>query len=394
MSSLQKGMFTSKLPPRSMLQDNGSNLTKRSRGPPTDFTPTTWDQYFSERSDVKVGDNQFRLYKVGSSGPLLLLLHGGGCSALSWALFAKIIVELAECQVVAMDLRGHGDSITTDDEDLSIETMTKDVVDVVLAAFPDVSSMVVMGHSMGGAVAVHVAHAQKLQQAMVGVVVIDVVEGTAVSALASMQCFLRSRPQAFQSLSDAVRWSLQSGQLKNAESAKVSMPGQIKNLKTNKTGVQELDCSKEKGVEREGEETFLTAEKDTILEEEVTEDGPQVQKNFKVPTSAKNYGWRVELRRSERFWPGWFAGLSKLFLSAHAQKLLLLANLDRLDTDLTVGQMQGKFEMHAFETVAGRVGHSVHEDVPDNVARVVATFLTRNKFAQSKGDFHGQMPCC
>lgn len=379
-----------------MLQANGSNSTKRTRlgGPPQDFTPITWDHYFTERSDVKVGDNQFRVYKVGTTGPLLLLLHGGGCSALSWALFAKIIVEMADCQVMAMDLRGHGDSITTDDEDLSIETMTKDVVDVVLAYAPDVDAMVVMGHSMGGAVAVHVAHAAPLERAILGVVVIDVVEGTALSALASMQCFLRSRPQSFQSLSEAVRWSLQSGQLKNAESAKVSMPGQIKNLKTNKTGVQELDCSKEKGVEREGEETFLTAEKDTILEEEdAAEDGTEVKKNFKVPTSAKNYGWRVELRRSERFWPGWFAGLSKLFLSAHAQKLLLLANLDRLDTDLTVGQMQGKFEMHAFETVQGRVGHSVHEDVPDSVARVVATFLTRNKFAQPKGDFHGQISC-
>ena len=30
---------------------------------------------------------KFRVYKSGSSGPLLLLLHGGGHSALSWAVF-------------------------------------------------------------------------------------------------------------------------------------------------------------------------------------------------------------------------------------------------------------------------------------------------------------------
>jgi hypothetical protein len=29
----------------------------------------------------------FRVYKSGSEGPVLLLLHGGGHSALSWAVF-------------------------------------------------------------------------------------------------------------------------------------------------------------------------------------------------------------------------------------------------------------------------------------------------------------------
>jgi hypothetical protein len=32
--------------------------------------------------------NCFHVYLRGSSGPVLLLLHGGGHSALSWALFA------------------------------------------------------------------------------------------------------------------------------------------------------------------------------------------------------------------------------------------------------------------------------------------------------------------
>lgn len=32
---------------------------------------------------------------------------------------------MAELRVVAMDLRGHGDSTTSDDLDLSIETLTR-----------------------------------------------------------------------------------------------------------------------------------------------------------------------------------------------------------------------------------------------------------------------------
>lgn len=83
-----------------------------------------------------------------------------------------------------------------------------------------------MGHSMGGAICVHLA-AMELLATLTGVVVIDVVEGTAMEALASMQAFLRSRPQTFKSIPQAIEWSVRSGQIRNVASAKVSMPGQI-----------------------------------------------------------------------------------------------------------------------------------------------------------------------
>ena len=51
--------------------------------------------------------------------------------------------------------------------------------------------------------------------------------------------------------------------------------------------------------------------------------------------------------------------------------MLLLAGIDRLDRDLTAGQMQGKFQMQ----VLPQAGHAVHEDVPDGMAEVLATFL-------------------
>lgn len=114
---------------------------------------------------------------------------------------------------------------------------------------------------------------------LAGLVVIDVVEGTAMDALSSMQSFLRSRPQNFNSLQNAIEWrsaqyhvipiifvaqcvytvdthkhtsvmclrspfsyhdsaychiinfrdfSVRSGQTRNVEAARVSMPGQVK----------------------------------------------------------------------------------------------------------------------------------------------------------------------
>lgn len=45
---------------------------------------------------------------VFSTGPLVVALHGGGFSALTWALFSKYLVEAADCQLLAFDQRGHG----------------------------------------------------------------------------------------------------------------------------------------------------------------------------------------------------------------------------------------------------------------------------------------------
>lgn len=54
---------------------------------------------------------------------------------------------------------------------------------------------------------------------------------------------------------------------------------------------------------------------------------------------------------------GWFQGLSKSFLTARTARLLILAGTDRLDKELMIGQMQGKFQM---EVVPG-VGHMLQE---------------------------------
>lgn len=62
---------------------------------------------------------------------------------------------------------------------------------------------------------------------------------------------------------------------------------------------------------------------------------------FFQTSSKHDYVWRIDLGKTEKYWRGWFHGLSNNFLNCRAQKLLLLANIDRLDRDLTVGQMQG-----------------------------------------------------
>lgn len=86
-------------------------------------------------------------------------------------------------------------------------------------------TLILMGHSLGGAVAVEVA---RLLPCVAGLIVIDVAEGTALESLSAMQSVLRGRPNIFRSIDEAILWSHKSGMVYNLDAAKISMPGQIK----------------------------------------------------------------------------------------------------------------------------------------------------------------------
>jgi pimeloyl-ACP methyl ester carboxylesterase len=54
---------------------------------------------------------------------------------------------------------------------------------------------------------------------------------------------------------------------------------------------------------------------------------------------------------------GWYEGLSTKFLTTRTARLLVLAGTDRLDDELMIGQMQGKFQL----VVVPGVGHMLQE---------------------------------
>ncbi|EMS52403.1 Protein phosphatase methylesterase 1 [Triticum urartu] len=259
------------------------------------YAPTDWSAYFDEERPVAIPDTEdvFNVYMAGSEGPVVFCLHGGGYSGLSFALAANQIKGKA--RVVAMDLRGHGKSSTSDDLDLSIESLTNDVIAVIRTLYGDPPpAIILVGHSMGGSVAVHVA-ARRAIRNLHGLVVVDVVE---------------------------IEWSVKGGPLRNIDSARISIPSTLK-----------YDESKE------------------------------------------CYTYRTPLEKTEKYWKGWYEGLSDKFLSCPVQKILLLAGTDRLDRALTIGQMQGKFQM----IVVRHTGHAIQEDVPEEFASHILNFISRNK---------------
>ncbi|EFN53421.1 hypothetical protein CHLNCDRAFT_9699, partial [Chlorella variabilis] len=181
-----------------------------------------------------------------------------------------------------------------------------------------------VGHSMGGAIAVHAAALGGIPS-LAGIVVIDVVEGTAMASLPYMSTVLQKRPKQFASLRHAVDWALDSGVCKRQEAAHVSLP--------------------------------------SMLRQEAAGGG---------------WVWRTQLERSAPFWEGWYAGLSDMFLKLPVPKVLVLVGTDRLDRPLTIGQMQGKFQ----PVLLPQAGHAVHEDEPERTADAIATFIKRFRIGE------------
>jgi len=250
---------------------------------------------------------------------------------LSWCLLARLLGDSLECTCVAVDLRGHGDTETSDDYLVSIDTLSNDVCEVVKKWNKDNKKVIIVGHSLGGSVAVHTALKLSEFYEILGMVVIDVVEGTALESLRSMRTILQGRPTIFKSVEKATEWSVKTGYIRNLHSARASMVGQLAKKKENPN---------------------------------------KINKSFN-----DGYKWRIDLMKTEPHWKGWFEGLSSKFLSISSPKLLLLAGVDRLDKELMVGQMQGKFQMK----VLPRAGHAIHEDAPERVADALQEFFLRHK---------------
>eukprot|EP00170_Pyropia_yezoensis_P006617 contig_27005_g6638 len=139
-------------------------------------------------------------------------------------------------RVVAYDARAHGHTVTADptrEYELSAEQQVEDAVAVVTALYgagatvpgegPPAPSLVVVGHSMGGAIATRLVASGRLPS-VIGLVVIDVVEGTAVQALPYMSSWLRSRSRSFASVPRGIRYVVNAGHVRRSASARISVP--------------------------------------------------------------------------------------------------------------------------------------------------------------------------
>ena len=108
---------------------------------------------------------RFHFLEWGSpDAPPVLLLHGGNQSAHSWDLVSLHLSD--RYHVFALDQRGHGDSEWTRDVDYSLEAKAGDALAFVRDQ--DLRSPIIIGHSMGGMVAMRMVLADpKVNKALV-----------------------------------------------------------------------------------------------------------------------------------------------------------------------------------------------------------------------------------
>jgi protein phosphatase methylesterase 1 len=297
---------------------------------------------------VTITHHAYLTSPVGA-GPLFVTHHGAGSSGLSFAVLTSEIRKLLpSAGILSLDARGHGfTSITPPSQalDLSLETLAADFISVLeqtkaQMAWKEMPSLILIGHSVGGAVVTDVAKGGRLGNAVLGYAVLDVVEGSAIDALQSMQTYLATRPVGFQSVESGIEWHIRSRTVRNSMSARASVP------------------------------SLLVHDKEA--------------------RSSRPWTWKTDLAATQPFWEGWFIGLSKKFLEARGGKLLLLAGTDRLDKELTIGQMQGE-SYHSFWSISSllsigkyalqvfpEAGHFIHEDLPEKTAAVIVDLYKRN----------------
>ncbi|MCB1497423.1 MAG: alpha/beta fold hydrolase [Bauldia sp.] len=107
----------------------------------------------SRESTVDIAGKRLSYLSAGDEGPPVLLLHGFGADRLTWLLTQRDVASYAA--TVAIDLPGHGQSDRAIGEG-GIAALT-DLVAGFLK-LRDAGPVHVVGHSLGGAVAIDLAH--------------------------------------------------------------------------------------------------------------------------------------------------------------------------------------------------------------------------------------------
>ena len=286
-------------------------------------SPVDWKKYFPNQ--IMLDKTIPIYYNNTKNGPNLFCLHGAGHSALSFSLLSELSKNY---RLISYDFRGHANNTSEPEDDLPMSTLILDTEKVLLKInelFPK-DNIIVLGHSLGGAVAVktcsHIFKTQfnkDLYDKIQGIIVVDVIEGSAMESLPFMRSVIEKRQNEFNTINEAIRY-MASSQIRNLQSCRISIPPLLKQTK-NKKG-------------------------------------------------KKIFTWKTDLLATEKFWEDWYKDLSKEFLSIRTPKALILTDTNELDTPLTFGQMQGKFKLGVIKGT----GHFIMEDDPLSMMEQINEF--------------------
>lgn len=152
------------------------------------------------RTGVRIVTRQTQLEP---SAPAVCFLHGYAEGAYAWTEAASSIAPL--CPYVAFDLRGHGDSDRSSDGCYGLQRHIDDVIDVLEQM--QLRRIVLIGHSMGGQVAINVC--SRLRDRMLGLALVDICSAPDPQGMAIAARDFAESLRVYSSIEEYMSWLLQ-----------------------------------------------------------------------------------------------------------------------------------------------------------------------------------------
>jgi pimeloyl-ACP methyl ester carboxylesterase len=177
---------------------------------------------------------------------------------------------------LAYDFRAHGGS-TGDESELTADQLCSDTIAVIEAMVDKETPLVIVGHSLGGAIAAKVSCKPEIRDRVLAVGMVDIVESAAMNSLDRMEEMIARRPVSFRTHDDAIHWAITTGMVSNPVSAAVSIP------------------------------SFLAQEPE-----------PENATGQTAETAAGRLSWRTDLRATASLWPVRPAALFPVLPSDHS----------------------------------------------------------------------------
>ena len=134
-----------------------------------------------------------------SDNPLVVLLHGGGQTRHAWGNSGKILSS-AGFHVVAMDLRGHGDSDWHPDGDYSIDSHKQDLINVLRTLGKPAS---LVGASLGGMISLSLAGDKENSKFCSSLVMVDIGLYPDPQGATRIVKWMKSSEKGFESIEEA-----------------------------------------------------------------------------------------------------------------------------------------------------------------------------------------------
>ena len=153
---------------------------------------------------VTNGPNQLNYLEWGHPGkPALVLIHGIRGFAYTWRTVAERLQD--RYHLIALNLRGHGDSGPSPERDYTFDLYASDVH--ALAEELGLNQFTIVGHSLGGRVAI--AYAAQHPERSPAIVVVDIAPGLTDAGAWGIKRGMEATPAEFDSWEAAIAYAQQ-----------------------------------------------------------------------------------------------------------------------------------------------------------------------------------------